>query len=630
MIVFYLKLINFYCYEFLLKNRENIIINIKRIIFLGFIIICFYNIFHYKDENLNSIKTKYKISKLITENFFIIESNDLENVKSHLYGFIISKKGILTDNYFKQLGFYKEPEPQGVYIMVRNIGKEIILNQDFYGSFGIYLYENKDTGYFALSNSFLLLETYLIGKQNISFNKDFSDNFIISELCTPSIHETLINEIIKLQSNIFIIINIEKKIIKIHYIDYKENTISLDSIEGLKIIDKWVDKWGYILRSIKKKTDNIYSDLSGGFDTRIILSILLNSQIDLNDIYIKSSTDNVHGHDEDYKIAKNISIRYGFKLNNFNLDNNCINWTAKDSISSSLYTKLGIHKEFYLKNCFYKSPRFGFTGAGGEIIRGSPGYPINKYKKKISSAYKIKGHEQELFESSMRICNRSVILLKKKKKYNNDYEISSDLYTQGRARNHFGKLALEGFLANIYSLQPLMDPEIKTIRYNINSNLPHDLIAYIYIRFSNDLIKFPFQGERTLNPKSVKKAQILNERILPYKKKTDYNKDFYIDNNRISPVHNSKNYANANNLFKKVFNSSKFTQLIRQIYDKNIYNWAKGYSEISNYYPLRHGYGLLAIAITKEFLVLNKKYWKKSIKPNNLKKEKTILNYLTN
>ena len=79
--------------------------------------------------------------------------------------------------------------------MVRNIGKEIILNQDFYGSFGIYLYENKDTGYFALSNSFLLLETYLIGKQNISFNKDFSDNFIISELCTPSIHETLINEI---------------------------------------------------------------------------------------------------------------------------------------------------------------------------------------------------------------------------------------------------------------------------------------------------------------------------------------------------------------------------------------------------------------------------------------------------
>ena len=89
--------------------------------------------------------------------------------------------------------------------------------------------------------------------------------------------------------------------------------------------------------------------------------------------------------------------------------------TAKDSISNSLYTKLGIHKEFYLKNCFYKSPRFGFTGAGGEIIRGSPGYPINKYKKKISSAYKIKGHEQELFESSMRICNRSVILLKKKK-----------------------------------------------------------------------------------------------------------------------------------------------------------------------------------------------------------------------
>ena len=64
------------------------------------------------------------------------------------------------------MGEYKEPEPQGVYIMIRKIGKEIIINQDFYGSFGIYIYENKNENYLALSNSFFLLQEYLVKKKN--------------------------------------------------------------------------------------------------------------------------------------------------------------------------------------------------------------------------------------------------------------------------------------------------------------------------------------------------------------------------------------------------------------------------------------------------------------------------------
>ena len=35
---------------------------------------------------------------------------------------------------------------------------------------------------------------------------------------------------------------------------YAENSIPFDSKEGLEIIDKWVDKWGYIIRSLKKKS----------------------------------------------------------------------------------------------------------------------------------------------------------------------------------------------------------------------------------------------------------------------------------------------------------------------------------------------------------------------------------------
>ena len=129
------------------------------------------------------IKIKFKqikphLSKLVSENFFIIDSNNLDEIKSHMYGFSVSTKGILTNNYYRKIGHYEEPEPQGVYIMIRKIGDKIILNQDFCGSFGIYIYESKNKEYFALSNSFLLLEEYLVGKQNFTLNKYFADNLV--------------------------------------------------------------------------------------------------------------------------------------------------------------------------------------------------------------------------------------------------------------------------------------------------------------------------------------------------------------------------------------------------------------------------------------------------------------------
>ena len=43
-----------------------------------------------------------EISKIIEENFFVIDSNKLEKIKSHMYGYSISKKGILTNNYYKK------------------------------------------------------------------------------------------------------------------------------------------------------------------------------------------------------------------------------------------------------------------------------------------------------------------------------------------------------------------------------------------------------------------------------------------------------------------------------------------------------------------------------------------------
>ena len=97
------------------------------------------------------------MKELIEKNFFIIDSNNLEKFQSTMYGFSVSKKGILTNNYYKKQGYYEKPDPMGLYVMVRKMKEEIRIDQDFYGDFGLYIYENKNTEYFALSNSFLLL-----------------------------------------------------------------------------------------------------------------------------------------------------------------------------------------------------------------------------------------------------------------------------------------------------------------------------------------------------------------------------------------------------------------------------------------------------------------------------------------
>ena len=78
-------------------------------------------------------------NNLIKENFFIIDSNNLKNIKSHMYGFSVSKLGILTDNYFKKNDYNESPEPQGAYIMIVKNESEIKINQDYFGSFGLYL-----------------------------------------------------------------------------------------------------------------------------------------------------------------------------------------------------------------------------------------------------------------------------------------------------------------------------------------------------------------------------------------------------------------------------------------------------------------------------------------------------------
>ena len=96
-------------------------------------------IYLFLKENKNFNNQKGYKNNLIKENFFVIDSNNLKSVKSHMYGFSVSKTGILTDNYFKKKNYTEDPESQGAFIMIRKNEEEIRISQDYFGSFGLYL-----------------------------------------------------------------------------------------------------------------------------------------------------------------------------------------------------------------------------------------------------------------------------------------------------------------------------------------------------------------------------------------------------------------------------------------------------------------------------------------------------------
>lgn len=217
-----------------------------------------------------------EFERLYSNEIFLFDSNNLENVDTRLYGFAFNNfDEIVTQNTFQE---NDQITPNGAYVYTEVKNDEIIIKQDFIGAYGIYLY--RKGSYFAISNSFIKLAEYLKDKEILTFNREYAEAFLFTGLCSFAYGETLINEIEVLPRTYEIIINKKNKSVNYEIKNYQEHTVPLNSEEGLKTLDKWYNKWVNIIRSIKLKTNNISFDLSGGFDTRVVSALWLTSNID--------------------------------------------------------------------------------------------------------------------------------------------------------------------------------------------------------------------------------------------------------------------------------------------------------------------------------------------------------------
>lgn len=520
---------------------------------------------------------------LFKEEFFIIDSDNLDSVEDKLYGFILNDgevlRGTVIENFIGE----------GTYVSVQSSGSKITLHQDFNGSYGLYVY-NKD-GNFTISNSFIHLVEHLKTKYRLSLNEDYAKLLMSCGLCSMVFKETLVNEIECIPRNYIIRIDKSDKSLNYEKIDYKEHSINLDSENGLKILDKWFNKWIAIIRSLKSKTNNIQVDLSGGFDSRVIAVLWLCANIDLDKIFIRSINDDSHCHSEDFEIASKIAKEFNFPLNN-NVISSKVNYfkNIKTILNMSFYTKLGFHNQLNYRFGKTEEPVYFISGIAGETIRESRLYGGKTPEELTDYLAGISKRRQPSFEeSTKRIITRSLDNLSEEFgiEDRNSYGLTNLVYPEAKCRNHFGKLTVEEYFSNKIALAPALDPDLHKLKLTTSDcDDNYLLIALIILRYCPKLLEFEFEGGRNFNPETLEYASKIND-ILPFSpEKLEFitGPETIVSNQE---ERSDFSWPIVNDYLKGIFNSRKFEMEFRKYFSEKFYYRISKSIDTRDYFPLQ-------------------------------------------
>ena len=543
-----------------------------------------------------------EFEELTKNQFFVIDSENLDKIESRLYGFALSDDGKIIKN--DNLTDSAQISGCGTFVWVKVSSSKIVIEQDFNGCYGLYLFKEGD--YFALSNSFWKLVEYLGGNHNLSLNNDFATAFISADLCSFAYQETLANEIEMLPRDCKVIIDNSARIYEIQNIDYKENTVDIDSKEGIELLDKWFFRWTNIIRSLKAKTNNIVADLTGGFDSRVVLTLFLNADIDLTQVKFNSATDNKHCHAEDFEIASSIAKHFGFELNNKVLRPYPLHFIdVKTVLDISFYVKLGFHKQLYYKYAYNQNPLYVFPGNGGECIRGYPYKTASKYRDEVLKCASVYGNAME--KASQTIFDS--VLERIKVRFGIEDPNSTDIpmhqYTEIRCRNHYGKAMVGNVFVNTFNLTPLIDPELRRLKLtDPNCQDKKLLIALIYNRYCPDLLKFKFEGKRFIDQSTIDYAKKINQKYVFTPVKQDIVSYVPEKNEVIYKQDPNLQYVKVGEpdaFIRKVFSTKKFRELFCSYFPAATYDRILASIPLKNYFPLDDVYaclGSLCMAVT--------------------------------
>lgn len=457
--------------------------------------------------------------EILKENAFLIDSNSLENTESRLIGFMIG-----DDGTFYQHTLPPQHSDTGVFVLIERKDDTISIRQDGGATFGLFFYQDNER--FLLSNSFYTLAEKI--PEKLSFNKEHIQSFLYSKEYTADISGTLAKEITRISPDVFITIKISTKEIHFHTITRKLFSRSLCTKEDFDLLDTWYFKWVNFYRSLVEGHQPLYTDLTGGLDTRIIISMLINAGIDLtSSIPIANHTSvNLPKDADDMRIAKLISETLHFPLNSNVIQVEKTGKVSPEDIFRRI-RQFPLGQSIYCKmyNTSYEKPVFAAKGLGS-FIKGSVASNGKAWKgmqevyaeydrvadsfldKEYSLSEEERKAKKEAAHSRIRKEAEKIL---SGQSYDDEHSATyfyKSVWLDGRDQ----KKMLCSYLINFYIVTPFTDPLIHSFDYNPYGDDPLYLPTLILSRYAPQLLEFEIEN-RAFSPQSLERARKLNQQF---------------------------------------------------------------------------------------------------------------------
>lgn len=532
--------------------------------------------------------------------FFVFDSDCLENVVTYLYGYAVTEDGIIEERNRSEddLG----TSMGGCYVMVKANERSIRLTQDSAGSMGIYVYR-EPTGYFAVSNSFFKLLEHVSSRGCLTPNVDFINHFVAIDLCGLAYRETAVNEISEIDRDEALVIDKQSRTLSEEYCASTCRTVPADTDEYFKILDRWYARWVKLFSNLADRTSNIVADLSGGFDSRLCLLLLLNANVDFKKVQVFSKVSTHPSIKEDYEIAASMARQFGFSLANQFPRLGKVMYTFEEAVDIAFNVKMCFHKMLSLPVSRSVDRLFRLAGGGGESIRDhweeAPEKFIRRYVGNLCSKLP-QSVKKSMSESITRVLQRSLQGLARKYELDESAEILPQLlYQDVRNRNHFGKISFESYLAGTIYLYPLMDADLAQLAI-ADDRAPDKnlLVAIILQRYCPDLLLFPFEGGRRIAPETIQLAKEIcsrHQRNVDWMQSHDCNK-FSVCPTLHADITQAKGpritSTDVDDYLRRLYKSNECRAWVSEFFSDELYNVelermaSSGFVAYRNYYAL--------------------------------------------
>ena len=437
---------------------------------------------------------------------FIFESDHIEDIAPRLYGFYSTENGVFTRFPLEDIS-----NSTGAWILVKRVSGGIEITQDATGCFGLFLY--RDGTYWALSNNFSKLLDYLKDKHKLTFNREYADAYLIQQLCIAVYGETIIREIAWLDRRAIVFIDSSSGELSINLRRLREKTIPVGTEQGLRVLDAWHDKWASFVRSAQNAwPGTLQVDITGGFDTRMVLAPVLSSGVNYDQITFHSAV----SLQDDFRIASLIAQEYGFSLNIKSAGEAIPAVPAIGSYSDAILPNTLFEKNIYFDQFSnQRVPTIVFSGAGGEVLRDCwMGLDFDAYiKRKLWVPGGILGRVR--LRGSKAIVRRSFNAIEEMLQRVGDCRSAKPInggqyYAETRARSHAGLSVVRFLFSQRYRQTPLLDPLILTLRNAAEEDHSLLIAALILTRYHDKLASLPFQNGRSIPEETLEVARQLN------------------------------------------------------------------------------------------------------------------------